>query len=119
MPKFGTKNALFEYLWAGTWKWYCHLLNQHPRIYLIAKFREIIKIPKVGTKNAWFGYFWAGIWKQYFHIWNKHRRICLIAKFRKKSKLPEFGTKIAYLGSLGYNFKSTIVIFEISTLKFV
>ena len=30
----------------------CHILNQHPRIYLIAKFREIMKMPKFGTKKA-------------------------------------------------------------------
>ena len=49
---------------------YCHIWNQRLRIFLIAKFREIIKIPpqkikmsKFGTQNALFRYFWAGILK--------------------------------------------------------
>ena len=40
---------------------YCHIWNQHPRICLIAKFREIAKLSKFGTKNALFGYVWARI----------------------------------------------------------
>ena len=36
--------------------------------FLIAKFREKMKIPKFGTKNALFGYFWARIIKDYRHI---------------------------------------------------
>ena len=35
----------------------CHILNQHPRICLIAKFHEIMKMNKFGTKNASCGYF--------------------------------------------------------------
>ena len=54
---FGTKNALFEYFSAGIWKWYCHISNQHPRIYLSATFCEKTKTPKFGIKNALFGYF--------------------------------------------------------------
>ena len=42
MPKFETKNALFGYFWARIKKKYCHILNQHPRFCLFAKFREII-----------------------------------------------------------------------------
>ena len=44
MPKFGTKNASFGY--------------QHPRICLIATFREKMKMLKFGTENTLFGYFW-------------------------------------------------------------
>ena len=29
----------------------CHILNQYPRICLIGKFHEIIKMPAFGTKN--------------------------------------------------------------------
>ena len=36
---------------------YCHISNQHRRIYLIAKFRGKMKIPKFGTKNVFFGSF--------------------------------------------------------------
>ena len=55
MPKFGTKNALFWYFWAGILQQNFHILDQHPRICLIAKFREIMKMLKFGDKNALFG----------------------------------------------------------------
>ena len=71
MPKFEIKNALFH-IWVFFGqiflKKYCHILNQHPQIDLIAKFREIIEMDKFGTKNALFGYFWARIFKNYSHI---------------------------------------------------
>ena len=51
MPKFGTKNAWFGYFWAGIWKQYDHIWNEHPRICLIAKFRGKTKMPKFETKN--------------------------------------------------------------------
>ena len=38
--KFGTRSAWFGYLGSGSWKYYCHIWNQHPRICLIAKFTE-------------------------------------------------------------------------------
>ena len=68
--KFGTKNARFVSFWAGIWKLYYHIWNQHPEIYLIIKFREKMKMPTLG--NALFGYFLTGIWKIYRHIWNQH-----------------------------------------------
>ena len=47
MPKFGTKNALFGYFWAGIFleKAIVIFLNQNPRIFLIAKFCKETKIP--------------------------------------------------------------------------
>ena len=53
MPKFGTQNALFGYFWARISKSYFYISNQHPRVCLIAKFRE---------KNA-------KIWNQKCLIW--------------------------------------------------
>ena len=67
---FGTKNARFAYFGTRIWKYYCHIWNRHPQIWVTAKFCEIIKIPKLGIKNALFGYFWAWILKNYCHIWN-------------------------------------------------
>ena len=129
MPKFRTKNAWLEYFWAGIWKQYSHIWNQLPRICLIPKFHEKTKMPKLGTKNALFGYFGARTLGNYCHISNHHLRIFLIAKFCEVTKILKFGTKNAlfeyfwlkmpYLAFLGKNFKKTIVIFEISTLKFV
>ena len=67
--KFGTKNALFGYFWAGIWKWYCHIWNQHPPICLTAKPRKKKKKkPKYGPKNDILGIFdpkyliWAFFW---------------------------------------------------------
>ena len=34
-PKFGTKNALFGFIWGRILKNYCHISNQHPQICLI------------------------------------------------------------------------------------
>ena len=53
-----TKNAWFGYFWARILKNYCHILNQHLQISVIAKFCEETKMPKVGTKNYLFEYFW-------------------------------------------------------------
>ena len=116
--KFGTENAWFGYCWTGSWKIYCHIWNQHPRICLLGKFREKMKMPKFGTKNALFEYFWAGIWKLYCHTWNQQARVCLIAKFCEKTKTLKFRSKRPYLGIFGLGFQKTIVIFEINSLEF-
>ena len=114
MPIFGTRFVCFVYFWAEIWKQYCHIWNQHPRICLIAKFREKTKMPKFGTKNALFGYFWARILESYCHIWNLHLRICLTPNFCEETEMPKFRTKNAlfeyfwpkmpYLGILGLEF---------------
>ena len=48
MPKCGTKNPLFGYLWARFLKIYLHIWNQHPRICQTARFREKIKMLNLG-----------------------------------------------------------------------
>ena len=96
--KFGTKNALFGCFGTAIWKNHCHILNQRPRICLIANSSAKIKILKFGTKNAWFAYFWVGNWRWYCHISNQQPRICPVAKFHEKMKMPKFGTKNALLG---------------------
>ena len=98
MPKFGTKNALFEYFGVRFLKNYCHIWNQHPRICQTTKFREEIKMSKFGTKNTLFGYFGTRILENYCHTWNQHPRIYRIAKFPEKTKMPKFGTKNALFG---------------------
>ena len=68
MPKFRTKNTLFGYFWDRISKAYCHIWNQYPRIYLIAKFGKEIKMSKFKIQRALFGYFWPGISQNYCHI---------------------------------------------------
>ena len=108
--KFRSKNALFGYFWAGIWKKPCHILNEHPRLCLIAKFREIVKMPKFGTRNAKFPYFGAVIWRSYCHILNQCSLICPIAKFDAKMKIFNFRTQNACFGILGMEFKNNVVI---------
>ena len=43
--------------WAGMLKNYCHICNQRPPVYLMAKFRAKIRSFKFGIKNALFGIF--------------------------------------------------------------
>ena len=86
------------------YKNYYHIWNQHPRIFLITKFREIMKMPKFrtknakcGTRNALFWYFRAEICKQYCHVWNQSPWFYLNAKFREIRKMSKFGTKNAFI----------------------
>ena len=84
---------------------------------------------KFGTKNALFRYFWCKTLKNYCHLWNEHPQICLIASFRQERKMSKFGIKNALFGIFDQEcliwvlqakiFKKSIVMFEISTLKFV
>ena len=82
------------YFWAGIWKYYCHVSNQRPQIFHVAKFGAKIKIFKFRTKNALFGYLWAAIWKKllpyYFKSTPSNFPSC---KFGKKIKTSKFGTK--------------------------
>ena len=122
MPYLGIFGLQFE-------KNCCHIRNQHLQISLTAKYYEIMKMPKSAPKSTLFGCFWARILKNYCHIGNQHLQISVIAKLYKETKMLKFGTKNALLSIfdekcltwvfLGKNFKKTIVIFEISTLKFV
>ena len=57
MPEFGTKNALFEYFWARILKNFCHILNQHAQICLIANFLKKQKCLNLGPKMPYFGIF--------------------------------------------------------------
>ena len=120
---------LFGYYWARIWKYCCHIWNQPPQFCLFAKFDQKTKMPRFRTRNAWFRYFLGEMWKQYCPIRNQHPHICLIAKFGRKTKMRKFGIKNPLFGyfdqkcfvwvCFGENFKNTIVIFEISILKFV
>ena len=58
--KSKTSNASFGYFWDGILKKYCHIWNQHPHVFLKAKFSEKMKMLNFRYKNALFGCFWAG-----------------------------------------------------------
>ena len=97
------------YFWAGIWKYYCHVSNQRPRIFLIPKFGAKIKILKFRTKNVLFEYFWAGTWKNCCHIWNQYPQICLVANYHEITKMHKFETKSALFGYFGLEFKKKLL----------
>ena len=97
------------YFWAGIWKYYCHVSNQRPRIFLIPKFGAKIKILKFRTKNVLFEYFWAGTWKNCCHIWNQYPQICLVANYHEITKMHKFATKSALFGYFGLEFKKKLL----------
>ena len=90
------KCLVWVFLGKNLKKNYCHIGNQHPQIWLFAKFHEKTKMLKFGNKNAWFGYFWARILENYCHVLNQHLRICVIPKFCEETKMLRFGTKNAF-----------------------
>ena len=61
MPKFGTKNPLFQYFWARILEKLFSNLKSSPSNLSICKISRKKKMPKFGTKNARFGYFWTEI----------------------------------------------------------
>ena len=95
MPYLGISALEFEKL-LSYW-------NQHPRIYLISKSREKIKMHKFGTKNALFRYFWARFFKKlswYLNLSNYE-----IKKQNKtKQKCLHLWPKIPYLGIFELEF---------------
>ena len=86
------------YFWTGIWKYYCHILNQRPRICLVEKFVAKIKIIKFRTKNALFGYFWATIWKKLLSYLKSTSSNLPNCKFGEKTKMSKFGTKNVWFG---------------------
>ena len=103
------------YFWAGIWKYYFHVSNQHPRICLVAKFGAKIKILKFGTENALFGYFWARTLKNTivrFEI--STFKYVYLQNLTKKQKCLNLGPKMPDLCIFGVEFENNIVIFEIN-----
>ena len=102
MPKFVTKNTLFEYFWTSILKNYCHIWNQHLQINVIAKFCKETKIPK-------FGYFWAKIFKKFivrFEI--STSKFAYLQNFTKKQECLNLGTKMSDLCILELEFQNNI-----------
>ena len=145
IPKFGNKNTLFRYFWVKILKKYCYILNQYPRISLIPKFREMVKMVKFGTKNALFEYFWAWLLKEilsyliseprnalFSYFWARifkkllshlksaasHLSKCKIS-WKNKGRCLDLGPKMPYLDIFGLKFSKTIVTFKSNSLKFV
>ena len=117
--KFGTKNALFGCFGQQFRKTIAIFAVSVLEFALLQSLVQKMKILKFGTKSARFPYFGAEISKYYCHIWSQRPRICLVVKFGAKIKILKFGTKNALFLHFGIEFGNNIVIFEISTLKFV
>ena len=117
---FGTKNAWFRCCYIAILKKnYYHIWNQLLWICLVAKFGAKLKIFKFGTKNTWFCYFWVRILKKYYYIM-KSLTPSILPNCKILRKMSTFGTTNALFGYFWARIlKKTIVIFEISTLKFV
>ena len=120
IPKFGTKNALIGYFWLkmlffGIFglefeKTYCHIWNKRPWVCLVERLSAKLKILKFGTQNAWFAL---------------HKKwsfpLGISPEMWPNPQFPADLVSIFYLASglFGVEFEKNIVIFEISTLKFV
>ena len=90
---------------------YCHIWNQQPQIYQIAKFCKNTKLKT--CKNALFRCFCGRILNIYSHIWNQHPQICQILKLWTKIKVHKFLTKYALSGYLfDRNFKEYCQIWK-------
>ena len=77
-------------------------------------------MPKFGTKNALFGYIWARIKKKTIVIFEiSTLKFVYLQNFTKKQKSLNLGPKMPDLWIFGLGFENNIAIFEISTLKFV
>ena len=120
LPKFRTKDA---FIWVFLGQNFEKLLSYFKsapsnlcncKILLKNKNRQIWE-----NKNPLFRYFWARFLKYYCHIWNQHPEICWIVKFHGKTRLHKFGTKNALFRYFWVYFRKPIVLFEISTLKFL
>ena len=121
--KFGTKNTLFGCFGQQFWKTIVIFENSTLEFDLLQSFvqkkKKKKKNLKFGAKNAKCPDFRAGIWIYYCHIWNQRPRICLAAKIGAKIKPLNSGPKMPHLGIFGPEVENDMVIFEISTLKFV
>ena len=96
------------YFGAGIWKYYCHVSNQRPRIWLVAKFVAKIKILKFRSKNA---LFWDTIWKKLLSYLKSAPSNFSNCKFGEKKN---WGPKICDSSIFGLKYEKNIVIFEIS-----
>ena len=129
-------------LWAGMLKIYYHICTQHPLTCLIAKFRARIEFFNLEPKMPYLGVLGRNFKKPLSYLklgvemiksgaknnislnlgpkLLSYLESATWSKTLWKMKIYKFGTKNALLGcSCIKIFKKTIVIFKISTLKFV
>ena len=109
---------LYLGLWAGMLKNYCHICNQRPPIFLIAKFREKTAIFKFGTKNVLFGCFGQQFRNAIVIFAIRALEFALLQSLVQKIKALNLGPKMPYLGIFGLGFGNDIAMFEINTLGF-
>ena len=90
--KLGTKKTLFGF-WTGMLKNFCHICNQRPPIFLIAKFCVRIRILKFGTKNALFECFGQQFRKIIAIFAVSILKFASLQSLMQKIKILKFGTK--------------------------
>ena len=98
---------------------YCHISNQHPQICQIAKFCKNKKLLKFGTKNALFGCFPCRNLNNDSHIRNQRSQVFKLQNFKQIQKHINLRPNMPYLDIFLVKLLKSIVIVEISTLKFV
>ena len=98
--KLGIKYAVLR-LWAGMFKNYYHICNQHPPICLIAKFRASLKF---GTTNALFGCFGEQFWNTTVIFPISALKFVLQKSLVQEQKSSTLEPKISNLGVFGLKF---------------
>ena len=78
------------------------------------------KCVNLGPKMPYFSIFALEFEKkEYSHIWNQRPLFWLVVKSSAKIKILKFATENSWFGISELEFENNIVIYEISTLKFV
>ena len=120
--KFCTKHLLFGYFWDWILKTFYHISNKHPQIWLIAKCAKKKKSLNLGPKCSYWIFSNKNAFVTLKTVWLQNvpknpqnsklwDQKCLLGLFLRNNAL--FGNFIAKF------FLKIIVIFQISTLKFV
>ena len=110
MPKFGTKTALFGYIWMRILKKLLSYMKSAP---------SNLSICKISRKNKNV-YFWDKKCLIRVYLgWNFIKLLSYLKSAPSKEKCLHLGQKVLYSGIFRMVFYKTIVIFEVSTLKFV
>ena len=87
------------YFWAASWKLFCHIWNQEPRICVTEKFHEKTEASKFGNKNALFWRFGKQCWKAIVIFEISNLEFAFLQSFVQKLNIIRFGNKNANFGA--------------------